>query len=187
MSENNESASTNAHGTSWPMDDAASLSWWLEEGGWRILGRNANKWLGVIDYAALQVRGAATSAERVAFRDVALEAIVIGRNSGILPAGIAAEKEIHARMAYIRDPSCHISARQKEMTKVVEAFCASAPMSLGDAQREAQTWPTPSPAIIKSLRNVKSCLKLMEPGIEYLDDERQALLGRWLELLPILP
>lgn len=176
-----------ATGPDWPADDAAALSWWLREGGAEELGRSVNKWLAVIDNASLKIWGARTNEGRRAFREVALQAINIGRDSGVIPKAVAAEKEIHARMAYVRGSDADNISRSDEMAAVIDVFLASIPMDLAAAETSALSWRNAPAPVIKSLRNIKTWLKLIEPGIEYTTPDYRTLLNGWFDLMPMLP
>jgi hypothetical protein len=156
----------------WPADDPAALRWWLEEGGWEKLDRNLNAWLGVIFHAASRIWGSPTGAEREAFRDVALSAIDAGRRIGVLPEAVCAEKEIYARMCYLRNSRAGLTWRRREMARIADVFLGSFAMDIGVARDKVLAWREEPVSVIKSLRETKNLLKLMEPGIGYLDNDK---------------
>ena len=68
-----------------------------------------------------------------------------------------------------------------------EVFLASVPMDSPTARATARCWQDAPISDIRSLRNVKTWLKLIEPGVEYLAEDQRASLSGWLKLLPMLP
>ena len=172
----------------WPMGDPASLMWWLEEGGAERLGRDMNKWLGVIFYASSMIRDASNAAERKAFRDVALAATAAGRRVGGLRDNVYTEKMIYIRMSYIRNSDEDLAWRRSEMDRVLDCFLVSLPMDIASARDKSRNWWEEQPnSVIKSLRQIKTLLKLMRPGGQYLADDRREILEEWLSILPLLP
>jgi hypothetical protein len=172
----------------WPMDDPASLMWWLEEGGAERLGRDVNKWLGVIFHASFMIRDASSAPERKAFRDVALAATVAGRRVGGLRDNVYTEKIIYIRMSYIRYSDEDLAWRRSEMDRVLDCFLESLPMDVASARDKSRNWWREQPvSVIKSLREIKTLLKLMASGAEYLADDRREILEEWFSILPLLP
>ena len=170
------------------MDDPASLMWWLEEGGAERLGRDMNKWLGVIFYASSMIRDAFSAAERKAFRDVALAAAAAGWRMGALRDNVYTEKMIYIRMSYIRTSDEDLAWRRSEMGRVLDCFLESLPMDIASARDKSRNWWERQPnSVILSLRQTKTLLKLMQPGAEYLADDRREILEEWLSIRPLLP
>jgi hypothetical protein len=174
-------------GPDWPADDAAALGWWLEEGGKERLGRDTNRWIGVIDHAALRVRGSQTPEERKAFRDLAVAATDAGWAQKAIPRKVYAEKQIHARMSYIRLDDADISWRRDEMARILDLFLQQVPIIIESAREKSKNWQERPVAIIAALREIKTLLGLMSSGAEYLDGERAELLAEWLKIRPLLP
>jgi hypothetical protein len=171
----------------WPMGDPATLMYWLEEGGAERLGRDLNRWLGVIFYASSAIWHDSTDADRRAFRDVALEAIAAGRRVGGIPADVGIEKEIYSRMSYLRNSAESLDWRRSEMARILNMFVNSAPMDISDTRAKARTWHHQPVSVIKSLRQVKVLLTLMEPGLQYLDTAGHGTLREWLDAVAELP
>jgi len=174
-------------GPDWPADDAAALAWWLEEGGKERLGRDTNKWIGVIDYAALRIRGSETPEDRKAFRDLAVVATDAGWAQKALPRKVYVEKQIYARMSYVRLEDAAISWRRDEMARIFDLFLQQIPIIIESAREKSKNWQERPVTIVIALREIKTLLGLMNPGVEYLDGERADLLAEWLKIRPLLP
>jgi hypothetical protein len=171
----------------WPQGDPAALMWWLEEGGAQRLGRNTNKWLGVIFYASSMIRNTPDAAERRAYRDVALAAIEMGQRTGGLSEDMRVEKVIYARMSYIRASEEGPEWRRGEMGRVAETFLDWVPMDIETARSKSEIWMEQPLDVVKSLRRIKTLLKLMQPGVAYLTGDLRQTLNEWLSLAPLLP
>lgn len=131
---------------------------------------------------------ASSAAERKAFRDVALAVTVAGRRVGGLRDKVYTEKMIYIRMSYIRNSDEDLAWRRSEMDRVLDCFLESLPMDTASARDKSRNWWEQQPvSVIKSLREVKTLLKLMEPGAGYLADDRREILEEWLSVLPLLP
>jgi hypothetical protein len=174
-------------GPDWPTDGAAALALWLEEGGTERLGRDANKWIGLIDYASLRVRGSETPGERRAFRDLAVAATDAGWVRKGLPRSVYAEKQIHARMIYLRLDDVDVSWRRDEMARIFDLFLQQVPLIIESARERTKNWQERPATLVAGLREIKTLLGLMSSGAEYLDRERANLLGEWLKVRPLLP
>lgn len=178
----------------WPTDDPAALMWWLEEGGVEALGRRANAWIGLISYASLQISAELSAAERQAFRDVAIAAIDAGRRVGALPRSVCVEKEIYARMSYIRVSTETVPRLRAEMDLVLDTFLSSLPMDVAAARERSidwrdhpERWGEQDVQDIVALRAVKMLLRLIEPGTELLSPGRRAILQEWQNISGLLP
>lgn len=178
----------------WPTDDPAALMSWLEEGGVEALGRNVNAWLGVIFYASSQILAEWSAPERRAFRDAALAAIDAGRRAGALPQRVWVEKEIYARMSYIRASTETLPCLRAEMARVLDTFLSSLPMDIAAARERSidwrdhpERWGEQDVKDISALRNTKTLLHLIEPGTEFLSPDQRAILQPWQDISGLLP
>lgn len=178
----------------WPTDDPAALVWWLEEGGVKALGRDVNAWIGVIFYASSRISAELSAAERRAFRDAALAAIDAGRRAGALPQRVYVEKEIYARMSYIRVATETLPRLRAEMTLVLDTFLSSLPMDVAAAREKSidwrdhpERWGEQDVQDIIALRDIKMLLRLIEPGTELLSPGQRAILQEWHDIKGLLP
>jgi hypothetical protein len=171
----------------WPTGDPAALIWWLEEGGQAQFGRNLNKWLGLLHYTSSQIWSVSSSSDRKKFREAALTALEAGRNSGAIPSDVYTEQEIYIRMSYFRNSDDSLSWRKTEMEQIVDIFIRSIPMDITSAREKCKLWRNQPISVIKSLRNAKNLLALIEPGISLLDGDKSTLLMDWLKIRPQLP
>lgn len=169
------------------MGSPSALMQWLNEGGTETLGREANRWISLIFYASWMIREAVNAAERKAFRDVALAAADAGRRMGALPASMYLERVIYIRMSYLRTSDEDPAWQYQEMGHVLNIFLDSLPMDLVSARAKSQAWRGQPIQVIKSLRNIKNLLRLMEPGSAYLGDDQRETLEEWLRIRPELP
>lgn len=174
-------------GSDWPTGDAAALAFWLDEGGRERLGRDPNKWIGLIDYVSLQIRGAETPEERRAFRDLAVAATDAGLAQRGLPRSVYVEKQFHARIGYLRLDDTDLSWRREEMARIFDLFRLQAPVIIESAREKSKNWQERPATIIVALREIKTLLGLMSFGTDYLDGERADLLEEWLKIRPLLP
>lgn len=169
-------------GPDWPTGDAAALTFWLEEERKERLGREPNKWIGVIDYASLQIRGSETPGERRAFRDLAVAAADAGWAQRGLPRSVYVEKQIHARITYIRLDDADASWRRDEMAQIFDLCRQQVPLVMESAHEKSKDWQERPATIVAALREIKTLLGLMSFGAEYLDGERANLLEEWLKI-----
>jgi hypothetical protein len=174
--------------TEWPVGDGPdALRWWFEEDGESKLGSNLNKWLGFISYASSLIWSTPDETDRRAFREVALAAIEEGRRAKAIPDRLAIEREIYARMSYLRNSDASAAWQREEMGCVLDIFTRSLPMDIGCARNIVKSWRDQPVSVVKSLRFIKNLLGLMEPGECYLGDDVPAVLQDWLDLRPELP
>lgn len=178
----------------WPTDDPAALMWWLEEGGIETLGRDVNAWIGLIFYASSRISAELSPAERRAFRDAALAAIDAGRRVGTLPQRVCVEKEIYARMSYIRASTEALPWLSAEMARVLDIFLRSLPMDVTAARERSidwrnhpERWGKQDVHDIIALRDIKMLLHLIEPGTKLLSPSQRAILEEWQSLSGLLP
>lgn len=171
----------------WPTGDPVALQWWLEEGGTEKLGSNMNAWLGVISHASSRIWGASSGEECRAFRDVALAAIDAGRRMGALSPSVSTEKEIYVRMSYLRNSAESLTWRRNEMSGIADVFFGSLQLDIDAVRDKSRTWREEPVSVVKSLREIKTILKLIEPGIGYLAPDSAKRVDEWLKIRPLLP
>jgi hypothetical protein len=104
-----------------------------------------------------------------------------------LSATVCAEKTIYIWMSYIRTSGEDGETRRREMTDVLNVFLEWLPMDIGSARGKSGTWRDQRIEVIKSLRNIKTFLNLMEPGAAYLAPDEREVLDEWLGIRPALP
>jgi hypothetical protein len=124
-----------------------------------------------------------SAAERRAFRDAALAAIDAGRRVGVLPQRAFIEKEVYARMSYIRISTETLPWLSAEMARVLDTFLRSLPMDVAAARERSagwrehpEGWSEHDVHDIIALRDVKTLLHLIEPGTKVLSTDRRAIL-----------
>lgn len=171
----------------WPMDNPGSLLRWLENNGRKGLGREVNRWIGLISYASSMIREAASGADRRGFRDVALAAADAGRRLSVLSESVYLERAVYARMFYLRTSNETPDWQRREMEGVLNLFLDSVPMDLSAARDTSRDWQAQPIQVVKSLRETKIVLNLMKPGEALLPAGPRETLEEWLSLLPQLP
>jgi hypothetical protein len=170
----------------WATDDPNALSRWLESSAAKELGREVNRWIGVIESAAFMIWNSPDPLVRRKFRDAALLALEKGRQNEALPDAVYVERMIYVRMSYLRNSDEGQGWLQQEMSEVFDFFVAAVRVNAASA-KETLDRGSLSLNEMKNLRRVRSLLNLMRPGLQYLTGSRHAAFDDWLEISPQLP
>jgi hypothetical protein len=181
-----------ATGTPWSGDDPEALMRWFHERGALELGRDVNKWLSVIYASSFMIWSDPDVIRRKAFRDAALAVTEAARSGRALPDSVITEKIIYIRMSYLANSDESPAWRHTEMAEIFDIFLDWLPVDIDSArtiasQAGSHGWRSQPIEVVKALRNIKAFLNLLQPGGDYLDNARRAMLDSWLSLLPKLP
>jgi hypothetical protein len=91
-------------------------------------------------------------------------------------------------MAYLQIFSEGETWQRSEMIEIVNIFEDSLTLDLNSARKKIEIWKEcHSPADGLVLRQIKTRLRLMFPGINYLSGPQAQRLSAWYQLLPDLP
>ena len=163
------------------------LKEWVASGGKRGLGRDANKWLSLIEYSGHMALSADHPMDRQEFRSIALGALGDVRLSRILSGAEVAVREINLRVAYTVMNADDTTWARVESANIMDVFLDALPIGLEHARKKAKDWRHETSDVILDLRTVKNLAKPLRLIREHLDDSRIVEVDRWLNLLPFLP